>query len=64
MMASTIIQFAKDGLINMVGGCCGTTPDHIRYVILIWIYPTFAMLFMVPENTFFVNYVTGPLQKE
>lgn len=25
--------FAKAGLINMVGGCCGTTPDHIRAVV-------------------------------
>jgi len=24
--------FAKDGLVNIVGGCCGTTPDHIRFV--------------------------------
>jgi len=24
--------FARDGLINIVGGCCGTTPDHIRQV--------------------------------
>ncbi len=26
-------SFAKDGLVNMVGGCCGTTPDHLRAVI-------------------------------
>ncbi len=26
-------KFAKDGLVNMVGGCCGTTPDHLRAVI-------------------------------
>ena len=23
-------EFAKSGLVNIVGGCCGTTPDHIR----------------------------------
>lgn len=23
-------EFAKDGLVNIVGGCCGTTPEHIR----------------------------------
>lgn len=23
-------DFAVDGLVNIVGGCCGTTPDHIR----------------------------------
>jgi 5-methyltetrahydrofolate--homocysteine methyltransferase len=22
-------EFAKEGLVNIVGGCCGTTPDHI-----------------------------------
>ncbi len=25
--------FAKDGLVNLVGGCCGTTPDHITAVV-------------------------------
>ena len=29
-MASIVASFAGDGLLNMVGGCCGTTPDHIR----------------------------------
>jgi 5-methyltetrahydrofolate--homocysteine methyltransferase len=29
---SNMGQFAKDGLVNLVGGCCGTTPDHIRAV--------------------------------
>ncbi len=24
--------FAKDGLVNIVGGCCGTTPDHINAI--------------------------------
>jgi 5-methyltetrahydrofolate--homocysteine methyltransferase len=24
--------FARDGLVNLVGGCCGTTPDHIREI--------------------------------
>ena len=23
-------EFAEDGLVNVVGGCCGTTPDHVR----------------------------------
>ena len=25
-------QWAKDGLLNIVGGCCGTTPEHIRAI--------------------------------
>jgi 5-methyltetrahydrofolate--homocysteine methyltransferase len=24
--------FAHDGLVNIVGGCCGTTPDHVRAI--------------------------------
>jgi 5-methyltetrahydrofolate--homocysteine methyltransferase len=27
-----IEEFAKSGLVNIVGGCCGTTPDHIRAI--------------------------------
>jgi 5-methyltetrahydrofolate--homocysteine methyltransferase len=25
-------EWAEDGLVNIVGGCCGTTPDHIRHI--------------------------------
>ena len=28
-MAEVIEEFASSGLVNIVGGCCGTTPDHI-----------------------------------
>ena len=31
-MAGLLQDWAKDGLINIVGGCCGTTPDHIRAI--------------------------------
>lgn len=31
-MAETIGEFAKSGLVNIVGGCCGTTPAHIRAI--------------------------------
>jgi len=31
-MASLIEGFAKDGLVNVVGGCCGSTPAHIRAI--------------------------------
>merc|ERR1711892_168643 len=27
-----MMEFSRDGLVNVVGGCCGTTPDHIRAV--------------------------------
>jgi 5-methyltetrahydrofolate--homocysteine methyltransferase len=30
--AALVRQFALDGLVNIVGGCCGTTPDHIRAI--------------------------------
>ena len=31
-MAEVLGQFAADGLVNIVGGCCGTTPDHIAAI--------------------------------
>ncbi len=31
-MAGLLEDWAKNGLINIVGGCCGTTPDHIRAI--------------------------------
>ncbi len=31
-MASLVKEFAQSGLINVLGGCCGTTPDHIRVI--------------------------------
>ena len=27
--ARLVGEFMKDGLVNIVGGCCGTTPEHI-----------------------------------
>uniref|UniRef100_A0A0N5C7E0 Methionine synthase n=1 Tax=Strongyloides papillosus TaxID=174720 RepID=A0A0N5C7E0_STREA len=30
MMAKAVSELAKNGLVNIIGGCCGTTPDHIR----------------------------------
>ena len=31
-MATTIEEFARSGLLNIVGGCCGTTPEHIKAI--------------------------------
>ncbi|HHQ14886.1 MAG TPA: methionine synthase, partial [Chromatiales bacterium] len=31
-MAGVLAQFAADGIVNMVGGCCGTTPEHIAAI--------------------------------
>ena len=26
-------EFAQDGLVNIVGGCCGTTPEHVKAIV-------------------------------
>jgi len=31
-MAKLVREFAESGLVNIVGGCCGTSPDHIRAI--------------------------------
>ncbi len=31
-MCEVISTWAIDGLVNIVGGCCGTTPDHIKHI--------------------------------
>ncbi|UXI70742.1 homocysteine S-methyltransferase family protein [Tahibacter amnicola] len=31
-MAATVQEFAQAGLLNLVGGCCGTTPAHIKAI--------------------------------
>ncbi|WP_018973445.1 homocysteine S-methyltransferase family protein [Rudaea cellulosilytica] len=31
-MAATVGEFATSGLVNLVGGCCGTSPAHIRAI--------------------------------
>jgi 5-methyltetrahydrofolate--homocysteine methyltransferase len=32
MMAVQIKEFLDEGLVNIIGGCCGTTPDHIAAI--------------------------------
>jgi 5-methyltetrahydrofolate--homocysteine methyltransferase len=31
-MAEQLKNYAEEGFVNLVGGCCGTTPDHIRAI--------------------------------
>jgi 5-methyltetrahydrofolate--homocysteine methyltransferase len=31
-MAALIEDFCRSGYVNIVGGCCGTTPDHIQKI--------------------------------
>ena len=33
MMAATIGRFLENGWLNVVGGCCGTGPEHIRLLV-------------------------------
>ena len=30
--ACALSEWARSGLVNILGGCCGTTPDHIRHI--------------------------------
>ena len=31
-MAEQVKEYLEKGLINIIGGCCGTTPDHIKAI--------------------------------
>ena len=31
-MAEIVAGFARDGFLNIIGGCCGTSPDHIKTI--------------------------------
>ncbi len=31
-MATDIAEWAQSGFLNIIGGCCGTTPDYIRAI--------------------------------
>ncbi|MBF0382003.1 MAG: methionine synthase [Magnetococcales bacterium] len=43
IMATKIREFATSGLVNIVGGCCGTQPEHIRAI-------SSAVLGLSPRN--------------
>jgi 5-methyltetrahydrofolate--homocysteine methyltransferase len=32
-MVRQVAEFAKSGLVNIVGGCCGTRPVHIKAIV-------------------------------
>ena len=32
LMAEQIKEFLDEGLVNIIGGCCGTTPEHIKAI--------------------------------
>ena len=31
-MGEQLVEWAQSGLVNIVGGCCGSTPDHIKFI--------------------------------
>jgi 5-methyltetrahydrofolate--homocysteine methyltransferase len=31
-MGNQVEEFLREGLVNILGGCCGTTPDHIKVI--------------------------------
>ena len=31
-MACKVEPWAQEGLLNVIGGCCGSTPDHIAHI--------------------------------
>jgi 5-methyltetrahydrofolate--homocysteine methyltransferase len=31
-MTAQVEEYLKEGLVNIVGGCCGTTPEHIKKI--------------------------------
>lgn len=33
VMAELVAEFAKSGFLNILGGCCGTTPEHIKAIV-------------------------------
>ena len=39
MMLEEMRPFAAEGLVNIIGGCCGTTPEHIRALTSLTSYP-------------------------
>lgn len=32
IMGKQIHTFLEEGLVNIIGGCCGTTPEHIKFI--------------------------------
>jgi 5-methyltetrahydrofolate--homocysteine methyltransferase len=34
-MAAQIKEFLDEGLMNIIGGCCGTTPEHIQKISIL-----------------------------
>lgn len=49
-MADQVEEYLKEGLVNMLGGCCGTTPEHIKKIAEVAAkYPPRKMESATPE---------------
>ncbi len=33
LMSEQIKEFMEENMVNIIGGCCGTTPDHITQIV-------------------------------
>lgn len=49
-MAAQIEEYLKEGLVNIVGGCCGTTPDHIKKIAEVAMKYKPRVLLLVDSN--------------
>ena len=48
--AEHLKRFAKKGIINLIGGCCGTTPNHIKAIVEKLILPLRKIPFIKRET--------------
>lgn len=54
-------EFSIDGLVNVVGGCCGTTPEHIRSLaslklfVCSWLKQHFGTLNIIHPTVLYVK---------
>ena len=49
MMLSQMRHFTEEGLVNIIGGCCGTTPEHIKALTTLKTEPVHKPV-ACPEN--------------
>jgi len=50
MMLSQMRHFVEEGLVNIIGGCCGTTPEHIRALTTLKTAPGCKIHVPVPRS--------------
>jgi 5-methyltetrahydrofolate--homocysteine methyltransferase len=50
MMLSQMRHFVEEGLVNIIGGCCGTTPEHIRALTTLKTAPSCKIHVPVPRS--------------